>query len=652
MADDMHDESIIIWDDHTSSPFLTEVADESRKVSHANTFPDAEIDMIFDNAQATPIENKTLRMSQALDKENIVPFIAENGQITPSTFKLTTSPRPNTITKPSHHVPIPASISKKRSQPAVITPAAKRSRSDHLPSPHQDLHKDDAQGIEANIDDTCFSAFSAVPDMTIFAKLQQARSSPPKQLQPDTQRQTIISNTHDYSPSATPRSTVSTRKVGDDTNSLLIDFTQQMDHFSKPTTNSTTRPQGLSPSRTESALLSHLTNQRSPAKPRISNFGGNKRSDLLNLLDFELPPPPTPKSTPAFSIREVEAIQSGLQSQISSLKAKLSGKEAEVDSLKKTLEDTERRVGESTEKERLEKNRREIAESDKDGWEKRSIEIEKVLEHVREEVHKSENEKESMILQAEESERKIEDLEIRITELNNQLINMPIVQSDGPTSGEDIQRLVQAQLDVKIEGVSRELHAVYKKKHETKVSTLKKGYEARYEKRCAELQEQIDNLIKVNEAIKISKDQTSTREVENRLEEAKQLTEHLAEIEKYKLGLDERSAKIVGLEAELQAVKSDNDRIMQELQEERSEKGELVAAVDEMLTLQMNETLPQEIVEDFRKSLSRPSGLRTPAPGMYSESKLSRPIPAPRVGSGKSKMMTNIERMGGGRPGL
>ena len=49
-------------------------------------------------------------------------------------------------------------------------------------------------------------------------------------------------------------------------------------------------------------------------------------------------------------------------------------------------------------------------------------------------------------------------------------------------------------------------------------------------------------------------------------------------------------------------------------------------------------------VEDFRKSISRPSGLR--APGSAGQSKIGGPRGGAGVGSGKSRLLSNIERMG------
>jgi len=358
----------------------------------------------------------------------------------------------------------------------------------------------------------------------------------------------------------------------------------------------------------------------------------------MNLLDFELPPPPTPRSAPAFSAREVESLKSSFQSQLSSIKAKLSGKEAEVDALKKALEDAERRVGESQEAARTEKFKREQAEQEKADWEKRGLDVEKVLHTVKEEVLNSEAEKESLERRAEECERRAADAEARNLDLQARLASLPAGENgESSVNGEDIQRLVQAQLDSKIEGVSRELHAVYKKKHETKVATLKKSYEARSEKKCFELQAQVEELSKQNECLMTAKDAAHSDEVPSS--------------QKHRAELEEQNARLVGLDQEIQAMRNENSRLLGELEQERAEKGELVAAVDEMLSLQASDAAPA-VIEDFRKSISRTPGLRPPRPvsGGIPESKIGRGLPTgiSRAQSNKSRMMTSIEKMGMG----
>ena len=116
--------------------------------------------------------------------------------------------------------------------------------------------------------------------------------------------------------------------------------------------------------------------------------------------------------------------------------------------------------------------------------------------------------------------------------------------------------------------------------------------------------------------------------------------------------LEEQAVRITRLLAELDEIKVMHDHTLQELKLERLEKGELVAAVDEMLSLQqeVGAGAPMQLaIEDFRRSLGRPSGLRAPVVGDGKTSRFGVPPPS-RIGLvGKSKMMSNIERMGSGR---
>ena len=382
-----------------------------------------------------------------------------------------------------------------------------------------------------------------------------------------------------------------------------------------------------------------------------------RQSNLLSLLDFELPPAPTPRSIPTITVRELESLKSSYLSQISSLKATLSGREAEVESLKRAVSDAERRVGESQEELREERDARAHAESEKAGWEKRGQEVELVLKNVKEEVMRTESEKEDLVRKVEEAERRIETADMRAMKAEERFADALAARADpgdGSASAteEQVQKLVAAQIDAKIEAVSRELHAVYKDKHERKVGTLKKSYEARGEKRCAELQSRLDAMQRENQELHAAKDSTFTGPVSGISSE---------ESAAMKYEIEEQKAHLARLENEIRTSQQQQEVLMRDLERERIEKGDLVAAVDEMLALQ-SEAGPSQAqrneqsqiqgaisqVEDFRKSISRPSGLKVPSTG---ESRIGRggatPASASRGGgSGKSRLLANIERMG------
>ncbi|KAK5011964.1 hypothetical protein LTR16_002727 [Cryomyces antarcticus] len=524
-------------------------------------------------------------------------------------------------------------------------------------------------GEQTNIDDTCFSAFSEIPDMTVFAKLgvNSARSPAktsgfdscrtPRANAPSTPGTSRKRISPSRSPSPTPRRQRTPAHNGDNTTSLLLDFTQQIEAFSSiHAQKSPTRSHRLSPakSNTEPNLLSFINGQRSPAKGR--GYGTpSKNSNILNLLDFELPPAPTPRSIPTITVRELESLKSSYLSEISSLKATLHGREAEVESLKKAVGDAERRVGEALETVREECSTREHVEKEKAEWEKRGTEVEAVLMSVKEEVMRSDREKEDLVRKVDHCTRRLEEAETRVVKAEQKAARAVeaeqkaaravelagIASEGGDTSAkteELVQRQVQAQLDQKIEAVSRELHAVYKKKHETKVATLKKSYEARSEKKCAELQTRIEEL----QAAKGTSSPTQTLNGSD----LKRLEEQRAEIQDQKTRLADLADKV-------QTLKISHTHLLAELEKERVEKGELVAAVDEMLSLQSEAGVPSAI-GDFCKSISKPSGLRGPGFGGNGESRIGR-VGAPSllgrsVSGGKSRIMSNIERMGGGRP--
>lgn len=499
-------------------------------------------------------------------------------------------------------------------------------------------------------DDTCFSAFSAVPnaDMTMFARLGER--SPRRQTPttrgfqtPNTSRRDARNQSR--SPSPTPKGRQSVRRDNDTTN-LLLDFTGTFDPTRSARPTPSRRGAGSpTKSSTEPNLLSHLRNQRMPSPSKNTATPSNRKT-LMNLLDFDLPPQPTPRSIPSITIRELESLKSQYLSEICSLKASLSGREAEVDSLKKAVNDAERRVGEAQEGFRDERNAREHAEREKDAWEKKGHEVEAVLKSVREEFESSDKEKEELLQKLEESNRSREDAEMKLTEA---LSKPTVAQAEGSTDSEAtgqadqlseavITQRVNEQLDEKMENLARELHAVYKKKHEGKVQTLKKTYEARAERRCHELQQRIDDMAKQLEELQGSKDNTFSAELPSSLRNPDQ-TEQRQRLEAQSAELEEHKAKLAGLTEEMNSMRQSQAQLVQEIEAERVEKGELVAAVDEMLMLQSEGGAPSA-VEDLRKTISRPP------PAVRSSG-----IAAPKGSSipGKSRMMSNIERMGSAR---
>lgn len=529
---------------------------------------------------------------------------------------------------------------------------------------------DDCDAKSVASDDTGFTAFSAVPDMTIFAKLGnqtpgRGGRSPKREDQtpsshvfmtPATSRRQALACSRPGSP--TPRATHV--KDGDTTN-LLLDFTQQFEGIPRRNTSPTK-------SVTEPNLLQHINSQRmpSPAKTGVRTPG---RKSMLNLLDFDLPPQPTPRSIPTITVRELESLKSQYLSEISSLKASLSGREAEVVSLKKAVGDAERRVGEAQETLRDERSAREHADNLKVEWEKKGKEVETALRKFKEEFLAEEKEKEELLQKLDEANQARQEAELKAAEATR---NASVAQSDfdgkasNPAATDAIvAQKVAAQLDEKMENLARELHQVYKKKHESKVASLKKNYEIRAEKKCAELQTRIDELTKQNDDLQAVKESTLSielpkdRQVSSASEESQRL------LEEQKSQLQQYEATIAGLKEEMSSVRQGHAALVRDLERERVEKGELVAAVDEMLALQAEAPpgTPRQtaLVEDFRRSISgasragsavsvAPPRATTPGSGLgLGESRIGRGgpgLPMRSASGGKSTMRSNIERMG------
>ncbi|KAH0265841.1 hypothetical protein KCU91_g11175, partial [Aureobasidium melanogenum] len=716
------EESIINWDDEDtgSSPFVAEADSRAASNKFDQVQVDPEVDAIFEDP-SDPSETQffetsdnkasTFSFSSVGEKENTAAPEPDNIDAQPQDENKHKTPEKASTPEPTRKSMSPlkpkSTIKKRRSSTfeedaAAMPPPSTRKTlrfnsplktksptkqldfASETPLPHSrepsfekaDENIDDSVMIhdvdETGVDDTCFSTFSAVPDMTMFAKLGDRRSPLKQSVQrtPQSEQATPRPSrsraSDERSPSPTPRRPRTPGTAQSNTTNL-IDFTQQIERFADASSrhNVQQTPSRRSPqkSATEPNLLSYLNQQRSPNKgARMSTPA--KSTSLLNLLDFELPPAPTPRSIPTITVRELESMKSQYQSQISSLKATLSGREAEVDSLKKAVGDAERRVGEALENLREEKGQREQIEHEKNQWEQRGVEFEQLLQNVKQEVMRSDEEKETLIRRAEEAERLTEKQQNRADEAESKILDLEaqlataraaIPKNDGSGNTIDeaqIQHLVQQQIDAKVEAVSRELHAVYKKKHETKVATLKKSYEARGEKKCAELQTRLDELLKQNDEL--------TAAASNNIESSMMFTaDDRRVMEEANSTIEEQRAHLANLDRQLQVMRTEHSSLIAELEKERVEKGELVAAVDEMLLLQSS--APEgntAAIEDFRRSISRPAppphasipAFREQAapvgPGS-AQSRIGRGVPRPSGIASKSKMMSNIERMGG-----
>ena len=546
------------------------------------------------------------------------------------------------------------------------------------------------------IDDTHFTAFSAVPnvDMTLFARnksspvksshLSPTKSSRKGYSEESSQRTTPITPSRKFqsydegSASPTPRRP---RSNHGDTTNLLVDFTEQFHALGSISHPSPNRIDRLSPkkSQTQPNLAQYHNGLRtpSPAKPRQLPGLPSEARHLANLLDFDLPPAPTPRSIPTITARELESLKSSFLSQVSSLRATVSGKEAEINSLKDAVGDAERRVGEAMEELRNEKGTRESLQAGKLDWEKREEEMQGVLRSVKEEIMREEREKEQLRRDFDESERKREEAESRAIDAESRAVGLRTPASAPADEGTDAAAHNKT-VDAAVERVAQELHTLYKNKHEDKVKALKKSYQARWEKRIRDLEDRLDGLNRENEDLRLGRDATisglippsAIPSAENEAKAQAEAQQRAVDAQRF----EEQAARLAGFEAQVASVKSDNSRLLAQLESARIEMADLVAATEEMMQLSVQ--APPPTLESFdidsvaaisgpvdssRSPLPRSlsSGLKAPGACLGGgESRIGRMnfgvsggALRDRSGSaaGRSGIMRSIERMGSGR---
>ncbi|OJJ99538.1 hypothetical protein ASPACDRAFT_121054 [Aspergillus aculeatus ATCC 16872] len=531
-----------------------------------------------------------------------------------------------------------------------------------------------------SIDDTRLSTFSAVPDMTTFAELRsdspykskRSLSESPSQeeayesrsTEPATSRTARKSPRKSTSLDASKSSPLITPKKGDfkhtNVTPNLLDFSDQPAFFSRARHNM--QNERYSPLR-RSPLRNTQDTVKSPTK--------------ASLLDFDIPSIPTPRSIPTVTPRELESLKSGFLSEISSLKATLSGKEAEVASLKKAVADAERRVGEALEEVHNESTRRETLEIEQVEWQQRGQELEAVLRDMKAEILGGEQEKERLVKRAIDAEKMKEHLEGRVLDLQSQLTasrKSASEESSSATHSPSVKTAAETAKEVQdaVKKVARELHTAYQKKHETKVAALKKSYEARWEERVR----QAENKLKV-----ATEENEHLRKV-TVLSEASRANSSLLSHEMKEIRPDHRvlEAQVKDLQQEVVILKDETERLHAELKVERAEKGELVAAVDEWLSIQpvqpsepslppsSHAQMPQSLEpsttttepapENIQRNVSQggsSSSTRPPSTGAGYERERKIPkigVPVSRQGRGNSGSKSGIAVFTPGRSGI
>jgi len=334
------------------------------------------------------------------------------------------------------------------------------------------------------------------------------------------------------------------------------------------------------------------------------------------LLDLDVPPAPTPRSIPSITPRELESLKSQFMSEISSLKASLSGKEAEVQSLKTAVTDAEKRVGECMEQLREVQCAHDALAAEKQSWEQRSREMETMLRKMREELLHLQREREELEFKLDEAEKRREAAEMMAQDAESKMAGMRAgAAAAAAASGDKSAAHMPSnkEIEIAVERVARELHTLYKNKHETKVAALKKSYEARWEKKVRELQAQVDDLVREKEEMR-ARELGANRIDPGRLAELEE--ERQAERARAAAQIRELEAEVEKLEAVLKTVQADNAELRVLLERERVEKGELVMLAEEMMAMQQS-------------FLAGPEEQEPPTPAPKQNPPQPEPAPAP-----------------------
>lgn len=512
------------------------------------------------------------------------------------------------------------------------------------------VHDQVAADEQADLDDTMistFSTFSAVPNLTMFARIGHTPTKYANVGATPSMRSHL-----DLSPERTPRPA---RRDSQNTTNLL-DFTEQIQSFS-------------------SRYAEQMSSLRrgSPGKPSANTVSATPKKRQTDLLDFDIPPLPTPRSIPTITPRELESLKSGFLSEISSLKASLSGKEAEVLSLKTAVADAEKRVGECLEELREHRAVKEGLMEQQESWAQRGRDMESVLRKVKEEIVRGQRERDQLESKLEEGEKRREAAEMMAQEAESKMAAMRAGKigadsaSDAGIKSPDRNRAPGSrEVEIAVEKVSRELHALYKSKHESKITALKKSYENRWSKRVYELETMIEEQGEEIEKLRIGRDATMTKVDPNQsiIDD-----ERKAQAVKDSTHIRELNAEVQKLSAVVTSITSDNHELRLLLEKERVEKGELVQLAEEMMSMQSfvqaeappmppPAVKPRPVSTDsFRSSIGRGSGLRAPGSikkpsesrigGIGHERKIGGGLPRPGSGlGGRSGIMSSIEKMG------
>ncbi|KAF3929519.1 hypothetical protein ABW19_dt0202955 [Dactylella cylindrospora] len=467
------------------------------------------------------------------------------------------------------------------------------------------------------------------------------------------------------------KSPESTPGQNEKTQNLLLDFTAQFNSikaFPPPTpTRSRRRSNSASPvKRTRDGAESPSKYQLPAATPMERKF----------LLDFDIPPPPTPRSIPSITPKELENVKSQYLAQIAQLKAELAGKDAQVQTLKDAVSDAERRASNGivelrqVREEMEDMSARSMLIESKLAEAGRAVselqdQIEdgnRLLEEARNDREAFENERNSYRKEVEELRKENEDVSDALLKTKQELASAKkdlIVEQqkrasapNSPTRGSagssgDVEAAVtkavaaanatkDMEISQAVEKVAKELHSLYKTKHEQKVTALKQSYAKRWEKRVSELEAKNAELTSYNNDL-------SNKLMKLEEENEENLTGPVISPQE----MEQQIREMEALRAEVEQTREEARKLEEELKLEREEKGELVLAVDELLALGGVPSVSESGMGNLKGSISRASGVGI-ARGL-SPVKQEKEVPPVRQETKSSNTLRGgIERMGGG----
>jgi DNA repair exonuclease SbcCD ATPase subunit len=367
----------------------------------------------------------------------------------------------------------------------------------------------------------------------------------------------------------------------------------------------------------------------------------------------------------------VEELKATFNSQVAQLKAQLSGREVEVDGLRTAVEETEARCAELS---NILKDQKEKFEEEKRAWEEVKVELRELFEAEKAEkesissrlvekeiavetLHGELGEKDTEVKNLKKRLRDTEDeLErtreevIRVkTEADTAAAATPVAPLSAPAIFDE--EAADRRTQETVERVARELHNLYKARHETKVASLKKRYESRWENQVAALQQQVEALSRKNEELTKELEQKSVEQLkadmefapvkvggDEAAEAAKAREEEAAKREEAAKAREEEAKK-----REEAAAKREEElmkrvtALEKQLDEEREERNGVIALADELLALHSRLTPPPPPLQEEKNVAVEEKSV----PKTVQEKKLAPPLPP-------SGLRSNIERMGMG----